>query len=199
MYCNYCEKMLVQGESSTVINSLVFFVFLSSQCQLWPRSLFRTSQLMVTTMTRCWTQLLRVSSQWSASANTIMVQRRQYGLSNPKRTPPGESSNNRPPPHSCWLAVAGRPRKAAAVPQANNNINSSSRHEHYLWPFKTSDHSELTVPWEERIEEANVGKYQELVKAKKIFFEPIEVGCRGFAVHSLSKVLSLVGVIGVSH
>ena len=50
---------------------------------------------------------------------------------------------------------------------------------------------ELSVPWEERIEEANerkCTKYQELVekckdKGWKTHYEPIEVACRGFAGH----------------
>ena len=65
---------------------------------------------------------------------------------------------------------------------------------------------ELTVPWEERIEEANKSKrtkYQELVeKCKdrgwKTYYEPIEVGCRGCAGHSLCKVLNQLGIMGVS-
>ncbi|KAL3976498.1 mitochondrial import inner membrane translocase subunit TIM8 [Sarotherodon galilaeus] len=65
---------------------------------------------------------------------------------------------------------------------------------------------ELTVPWEERIEEANErkrGKYQELVqecrgRGWKTFYEPIEVGCRGFAGRSLCKVLGRLGVAGVA-
>ncbi len=63
---------------------------------------------------------------------------------------------------------------------------------------------ELTVPWEERIEEANErkrAKYQELVeecreRGWRTFYEPIEVGCRGFAGRSLCKVLSRLGVTG---
>nr|XP_061841396.1 uncharacterized protein LOC133622576 [Nerophis lumbriciformis] len=63
---------------------------------------------------------------------------------------------------------------------------------------------ELTVPWEERIEEANEkkrAKYQELVedcrgRGWRTFYEPIEVGCRGFAGRSLCKVLGRLGVKG---
>ena len=48
---------------------------------------------------------------------------------------------------------------------------------------------ELTVPWEDRIEDANEpkrAKYAELVsecrsKGWKARGEPVEVGCRGFA------------------
>ncbi|XP_035990671.1 uncharacterized protein LOC118562404 [Fundulus heteroclitus] len=65
---------------------------------------------------------------------------------------------------------------------------------------------ELTVPWEENIEEANErkrAKYQELVEecrgaGWKTFYEPIEVGCRGFAGRSLCKVLSRLGIVGAS-
>ena len=64
---------------------------------------------------------------------------------------------------------------------------------------------ELTVPWEDRIEEANErkrSKYQELVEqcqrgGWKARCEPIEVGCRGFAGRSLCKVYTLLGITGV--
>ncbi|XP_035688709.1 LOW QUALITY PROTEIN: uncharacterized protein LOC118424272 [Branchiostoma floridae] len=63
---------------------------------------------------------------------------------------------------------------------------------------------ELTVPWEERISEANErkrAKYAELVvqsqsngwRARCV---PVEVGCRGFAGQSLAYVLKLLGVRG---
>lgn len=52
---------------------------------------------------------------------------------------------------------------------------------------------ELTVPWKDRIEEANQrkrAKYAELVMEGRCYGwkasgEPIEVGCRGFAGQSL--------------
>ncbi|RXN29637.1 reverse transcriptase [Labeo rohita] len=61
---------------------------------------------------------------------------------------------------------------------------------------------ELTVPWEERMEEANErkrAKYQELVEecrsqGWKTYCEPLEVGCRGFAGRSLCKVLTMLGL-----
>lgn len=64
---------------------------------------------------------------------------------------------------------------------------------------------ELTVPWEERIKEANErkrAKYQELVeecrdRGWRTFYEPIKVGWRGFAGCSLSNVLTQLGVTGV--
>ena len=63
---------------------------------------------------------------------------------------------------------------------------------------------ELTVPWEERMEEANErkrAKYQELVEecrsqGWKTYCEPLEVGCRGFAGRSLCKVLTMLGLNG---
>lgn len=63
---------------------------------------------------------------------------------------------------------------------------------------------ELTVPWEERMEEANErkrAKYQELVEecrnqGWRTICEPLEVGCRGFAGRSLCKVLSVLGLTG---
>ena len=62
------------------------------------------------------------------------------------------------------------------------------------------------MPWEERIEEANERKrtkYQELVeecreRVWRTFYEPIEVGCRGFAERSLCKVQSRFGVTGAA-
>ncbi|XP_062848878.1 ankyrin repeat domain-containing protein 26 isoform X2 [Trichomycterus rosablanca] len=63
---------------------------------------------------------------------------------------------------------------------------------------------ELTVPWEDRVEEANErkrAKYSELVaecrsKGWKARCEPVEVGCRGFAGQSLPHTLKLLGVKG---
>ncbi|XP_054628013.1 uncharacterized protein LOC129179159 [Dunckerocampus dactyliophorus] len=65
---------------------------------------------------------------------------------------------------------------------------------------------ELTVPWEDCIEEANErkrSKYQELVEqclraGWKARCEPIEVGCRGFAGRSLCKVFTLLGITGAA-
>ena len=63
---------------------------------------------------------------------------------------------------------------------------------------------ELTVPWEERMEESNElkrDKYSELVtdiknKGWSCWCQPVEVGCRGFASSSMWKTLSLLGVCG---
>lgn len=57
---------------------------------------------------------------------------------------------------------------------------------------------DLTVPWEEHMDEANKRKSgQELVEdfrgqGWRTRGEPLEVGCRGFAGHSLSKVFMLL-------
>ncbi|XP_069107365.1 uncharacterized protein [Argopecten irradians] len=63
---------------------------------------------------------------------------------------------------------------------------------------------ELTVPWEDRMEEANERKqqkYQQLVeecqhRGWKTWCLPIEVGCRGFPGQSLWRALRLLGVTG---
>lgn len=63
---------------------------------------------------------------------------------------------------------------------------------------------ELTVPWEERMEEAQERKrekYQELVEdcrrnGWKTRCMPVEVGCRGFANYSLSKAYGTLGITG---
>ncbi len=63
---------------------------------------------------------------------------------------------------------------------------------------------ELTVPWEERIVEANErkrGKHAELVedccrREWRARCMPVEVGGRGFAGKSLCKAYSLLGITG---
>jgi len=63
---------------------------------------------------------------------------------------------------------------------------------------------ELTVPWEERCEEAHerkASKYQELLQSCKekgwqSWLFPVEVGCRGFPAQSTWKLLTAVGVTG---
>ncbi|XP_053183947.1 LOW QUALITY PROTEIN: uncharacterized protein LOC128367182 [Scomber japonicus] len=65
---------------------------------------------------------------------------------------------------------------------------------------------ELTVPWEDRMEEANERKrlkYQELTeecrrRGWKARCEPVEVGCRGFAARSLCKIYTLLGITGAA-
>ncbi|XP_063049947.1 tripartite motif-containing protein 16-like [Engraulis encrasicolus] len=64
---------------------------------------------------------------------------------------------------------------------------------------------ELTVPWEDRMEEAQErkrAKYADLVAECRrngwiARCEPIEVGCRGFAGRSLHRVLGLLGIHGL--
>ncbi|XP_056127556.1 uncharacterized protein LOC130105540 [Rhinichthys klamathensis goyatoka] len=64
---------------------------------------------------------------------------------------------------------------------------------------------ELTVPWEDRMEEAQErkrAKYADLVaecrrNGWKARCEPVEVGCRGFAGQSLHRVLGLLGICGL--
>lgn len=64
---------------------------------------------------------------------------------------------------------------------------------------------ELTVPWEESMEEAyerKHAKYQELVEQCKnqgwnTCCEPIVVGCQGFAGHLLCKGLTQLGIVGL--
>ena len=64
---------------------------------------------------------------------------------------------------------------------------------------------ELTVPWEERMDEAQErkrAKYQELTEECRrqgwiTRCEPIEVGCRGFAGQSLCRVLTKLGILGL--
>ena len=65
---------------------------------------------------------------------------------------------------------------------------------------------ELTVPWEEYMEEAQDGKklkYDNLLRqcqsnGWKSSCLPIEVGARGFTARSLCKALSDIGVIGTT-
>jgi hypothetical protein len=83
---------------------------------------------------------------------------------------------------------------------------TNSRPDMVLWSIKSRQVVviELTVPWEERIEEANErkrSKYQQLVEdcqqnGWKTWCMPVEVGCRGFAGQSLWQALSKLGVTG---
>jgi hypothetical protein len=65
---------------------------------------------------------------------------------------------------------------------------------------------ELTVPWEDRLEEAHerkLSKYQQLVddcrmNGWKSWCLPVEVGCRGFIGKSLWQALRLLGITGKS-
>ena len=63
---------------------------------------------------------------------------------------------------------------------------------------------ELTVPWEERVEEAHHSKktkyeglQQECIDNRwRAWVIPVEVGCRGFPAQSLWSALRLLGVTG---
>ena len=63
---------------------------------------------------------------------------------------------------------------------------------------------ELTVPWETRLEEAHerkLTKYDQLVtdiqnKNWKVWYFPVEVGCRGFVSQSLWRALGFLGLTG---
>lgn len=63
---------------------------------------------------------------------------------------------------------------------------------------------ELTVPWEERVEESNerkLAKYQPLVDACKekgwrTWCFAVEVGCRGFVAQSMWRMFGRLGVVG---
>ncbi|XP_039590572.1 uncharacterized protein LOC120514312 [Polypterus senegalus] len=84
--------------------------------------------------------------------------------------------------------------------------------EHILSSCPTSASSkqilllELSVPWEDRMEEANERKrlkYQELIedcrrRGWKACCEPIEVGCRGYAARSLCKIFARLGITGAA-
>ena len=62
------------------------------------------------------------------------------------------------------------------------------------------------MSWEEYITLANErkkSKYQELVelcqqKSWKIHYDPVEVGCRGFAGQSLNRALAKIGIVGAA-
>ena len=66
---------------------------------------------------------------------------------------------------------------------------------------------ELTVPWEDSIEEAHERKklrYSNLAaeaedRGWKVRVRPVEVGCRGFVASSTAKLLREVGVRGRAH
>ena len=64
----------------------------------------------------------------------------------------------------------------------------------------------LGAVWEEYITLANErkrSKYQELVeqcqqKSWKIYYDPVEVGCRGFAGQLLGRALAKIGIVGAA-
>ena len=84
---------------------------------------------------------------------------------------------------------------------------TASRPDIVLWSTQTKQvvMLELTVPWEERVEEANERKrlkYQDLVadcqnNGYRTWCFPVEVGCRGFAAQSLWRALGSLGINGL--
>ena len=84
---------------------------------------------------------------------------------------------------------------------------TSQRPDIVIWSTSTKQAIlvELTVPWEERIEDAyerKLAKYQDLVadcqqQGWRVWCLPVEVGCRGFVGQSLWRALRVIGVIGV--
>lgn len=85
-------------------------------------------------------------------------------------------------------------------------LTTNQRPDMVLWSLSTKQVLviELTVPWEERIEEAHERKFlkysdlQADCKAKgwKSHCFPVEVGCRGFAGQSVWKLFSALGIYG---
>lgn len=84
---------------------------------------------------------------------------------------------------------------------------TTHRHGHLLQlQIKKVIMAELTVPWEERIDEAQErkrAKYQELTGQCRsngwtTLCEPFEVGCRGFAGHSLCRLVAMLGIVGLA-
>ena len=65
---------------------------------------------------------------------------------------------------------------------------------------------ELTVPWEERCEEAHerkAAKYAELLdncrkKDWSAYLFPVEVGCRGFPAQSMWRMFTALGITGIT-
>ncbi len=86
---------------------------------------------------------------------------------------------------------------------------TSLRPDIVLWSQATRQVAliKLTVPWEERIEEAHerkLGKYQSLISESqqrgwRAWNLPVEVGCRGFPGQSLWRALGMLGVRGATH
>ncbi len=87
-------------------------------------------------------------------------------------------------------------------------VVTSLRPDIVLWSQATMQVAliELTVPWEERIEEAHerkLGKYQSLISESQrrgwsAWNLPVEVGCRGFPGQSLWRALGMLGVRGAT-
>ncbi|KAJ7995782.1 hypothetical protein DPEC_G00248160 [Dallia pectoralis] len=85
---------------------------------------------------------------------------------------------------------------------------TSLRPDIVLWSQTTRQVAliELTVPWEERIEEAHerkLGKYHSLISESqqggwRAWNLPVEVGCKGFPGQSLWRALGMLGVKGAT-
>ena len=85
---------------------------------------------------------------------------------------------------------------------------TQSRPDIVLWSPQTRQvvMVELTVPWEERVEESHElkrQKYQPLVEECqdnqwRAWCLPVEVGCRGFAAQSLWRAFRLLGITGTA-
>ena len=85
-------------------------------------------------------------------------------------------------------------------------VETRLRPDAVLWSVRTKQvvMIELTVPWEDRLEEAHerkLQKYQELKqecanKGWKVWCFPIEVGCRGFVSRSTWSALGALGIKG---
>ena len=85
-------------------------------------------------------------------------------------------------------------------------VTTQLRPDIVLWSISTKKVViiELTVPWEERCEEANErkkAKYEDLLaecrqQGWKTWNFPVEVGCRGFPAQSLGRTFSALGIKG---
>lgn len=87
-----------------------------------------------------------------------------------------------------------------------NIVVTTSRPDIVLWSNSTKHvvMVELTVPWEERVEESHhmkQEKYTELQRecterGWKAMVLPVEVGCRGFPAKSVWSALRTIGLVG---
>ncbi|VDI43607.1 switch-associated protein 70 [Mytilus galloprovincialis] len=85
-------------------------------------------------------------------------------------------------------------------------VQTTLRPDIVVWsqPSKMIVAIELTVPWEERCEEAyqrKKEKYTELMttcreRGWKAWLFPVEVGCRGFPAQSVWRMLQAMGIVG---
>ena len=85
-------------------------------------------------------------------------------------------------------------------------IHTNLRPDIVIWSQKNKKiiAIELTVPWEERCDEAHMrkaDKYAELMeecrqKGWSAWLFPVEIGCRGFPSTSVWKMFTALGVVG---